>query len=194
MRPLACLGVSAGLTSDANILIQYVRLVAQRHTFAYGEPMPLEQLVQAVADYKHGYTQHGGLRPFGCSFLFGGWDEHYGFQLFQTDPSGNFSGWKATAIGANSPTAVSTLKKDYDPDMSLADAGDLAVKVLAKALDTTHPTAERMEVVTITRDKDTGAIVQRMMSAAEVTALIAKVVPAEAGAASGGAGAATASM
>ena len=28
-----------------------------------------------------------------------GYDDHYGFQLYQSDPSGNFSGWKATVIG-----------------------------------------------------------------------------------------------
>lgn len=47
------------------------------------------------------YTQFGGLRPFGVSFLFTGWDEHHGFQLYHSDPSGNYGGWKATAIGAN---------------------------------------------------------------------------------------------
>ena len=29
-----------------------------------------------------------GLRPFGVSFLWAGWDKHYGFQLYQSDPSG----------------------------------------------------------------------------------------------------------
>jgi len=31
-----------------------------------------------------------------------GWDKHFGFQLYQSDPSGNFGGWKATCIGSNS--------------------------------------------------------------------------------------------
>ena len=43
-----------------------------------------------------------GKRPFGVSLLYMGWDKHYGFQLYQSDPSGNFSGWKATCIGNNS--------------------------------------------------------------------------------------------
>jgi hypothetical protein len=47
-----------------------------------------------------GYTQFGGLRPFGVSFLFAGWDAVHGFQLYQSDPSGNYGGWKATSIGA----------------------------------------------------------------------------------------------
>lgn len=57
------------------------------------------------------YTQFGGLRPFGVSFLFAGWDKHYGFQLYHTDPSGNYSGWKATAIGVNNQSAQTILKQ-----------------------------------------------------------------------------------
>jgi hypothetical protein len=56
-------------------------------------------MVKNVCNYKQAYTQYGGLRPFGVAFLFAGWDKHYGFQLYQSDPSGNYSGWKATVIG-----------------------------------------------------------------------------------------------
>lgn len=80
----------AGLTSDANILINYARLAAQRYKFQYEEDQPVEQLVQLLCDYKHSYTQYGGLRPFGVSFLYAGWDRHHGYQLYQSDPSGNY--------------------------------------------------------------------------------------------------------
>lgn len=40
-----------------------------------------------------------------------GWDKHYGYQLYQSDPSGNYGGWKATCIGNNS--AVSCLFHCY---------------------------------------------------------------------------------
>ena len=55
---LAC--AVAGMTSDANILINTCRLSAQRHTFTYQEPMPVEQLVQSLCDTKQGYTQARG--------------------------------------------------------------------------------------------------------------------------------------
>ena len=64
-----------------------------------------------ICDRKQGYTQFGGLRPFGVSFLWAGWDKHHGFQLYQSDPSGNYGGWKATAIGANNQAAQSILKQ-----------------------------------------------------------------------------------
>ena len=44
--------------------------------------MPVEQLVRAICDVKQSYTQYGGLRPFGVSFLFAGYDRHHGFQLY----------------------------------------------------------------------------------------------------------------
>ena len=42
------------------------------------------------------------MRPFGISVLYMGWDEEYGFQLYMSDPSGNYGGWKGTCIGNNS--------------------------------------------------------------------------------------------
>ena len=67
----------------------------------YREDIPVEELVVRMCNYKQSYTQHGGLRPFGVSFLYAGWDRHHGFQLYLSDPSGNYGGWKATAIGQN---------------------------------------------------------------------------------------------
>ena len=135
--------------SDANILINTARVQAQRYTFAYQEPMPVEQLVQSLSDTKQGYTQFGGLRPFGVSFLFAGWDKNYGFQLYMSDPSGNYGGWKATAIGANNQAAQSMLKQDYKDDISREDAVQLALKVLSKSMDSTSLTSEKLELAEV---------------------------------------------
>ncbi len=64
-----------GGAADANILINRCRLAAQQYRFQYQEPIPVEQLVRAVCDSKQGYTQFGGLRPFGVSLLYAGWCE-----------------------------------------------------------------------------------------------------------------------
>ena len=78
----------AGLTSDANLLTNELRLIGQRYKYSYGESIPCEQLVSWLCDIKQLYTQSGGKRPFGVSILYMGWDKHYGFQLYQSDPSG----------------------------------------------------------------------------------------------------------
>jgi len=105
--------------------------------------MPVEQLVQKVCDLKQGYTQFGGLRPFGVSFLFAGHDPHHELQLYASDPSGNYSGWKATCIGANNSTAQSLLRQDYRDDIGLEESVGLALKVLSKTMDSTSLDSEK---------------------------------------------------
>jgi len=139
----------AGIMSDANILINTARVQAQRYTFAYQEPMPVEQLVQSLCDTKQGYTQFGGLRPFGVSFLFAGWDKNLGFQLYMSDPSGNYGGWKAAAIGGNNQAAQSMLKQDYKDDITREDAVQLALKVLSKTMDSTSLTSDKLELAEV---------------------------------------------
>lgn len=164
----------AGLTADANVLINYMRQVAQHYRLTFQESQPLEQLIHRVCDLKQGYTQYGGQRPFGVSFLYAGWDEHHGFQLYQSDPSGNFGGWKATAIGANNQAATSLLKSEFKGDLSMDAALELAVKVLSKTMDTTTPSAEKMEFSVLRKDQN-DALNWRVMKKSEVSALIEKV-------------------
>lgn len=107
--------------------------LVSRYLLQYQEPIPCEQLVTTLCDIKQAYTQFGGTtlrsllqvaggfqserlspallvftgkRPFGVSLLYIGWDKHYGFQLYQSDPSGNYGGWKATCIGNNSAVSL----------------------------------------------------------------------------------------
>lgn len=161
----------AGLTADANILVNYARLSAQRYELAYQEKEPCEQLVQTICNYKQAYTQFGGQRPFGVSFLYAGWDRHHGFQLYHSDPSGNYGGWKATAIGANNRAAKSMLKSDYEEGMTVDEALAFAVKVMGKTMDTTTPSAEKLEFTTVTRDAS-GKIVHRQLTQAETEGLL----------------------
>jgi 20S proteasome subunit alpha 3 len=172
----------AGLSADANILIEKARLRAGRYAYQYREAIPVEQLVEFVCDYKQTYTQYGGLRPFGVAFLFAGYDDQYGFQLYQSDPSGNYSGWKATVIGANNQAGKSLLKSEYKtgeeeggegkiPDVE--EALKLAVKVLNKTMDgsTAAVAAEKMELYTMTLDEE-GECVHKILNKVEAQKVI----------------------
>eukprot|EP01118_Nematostelium_gracile_P009350 TRINITY_DN313_c0_g1_i1.p1 TRINITY_DN313_c0_g1~~TRINITY_DN313_c0_g1_i1.p1 ORF type:complete len:263 (+),score=77.86 TRINITY_DN313_c0_g1_i1:106-789(+) len=148
----------AGITADANILINYARTSAQRYLYAYQEPVPVEYLVQQVCDWKQGYTQYGGLRPFGVSFLYAGWDNIHGYQLYMSDPSGNYGGWKASAIGGNFQAAQSILRSDWKPEYKLRDALKLGIKVMSKTMDSTTLNSEKLDICFLTRDAKTGKI------------------------------------
>lgn len=189
----------AGLTADANILIDEARLRACRYLYQYGEAIPMENLVEHVCNYKQAYTQYGGLRPFGVAFLFAGYDTHCGFQLYQSDPSGNYSGWKATVIGSNHSAGKSLLKTDYGivpkdnvPSISagsaegkeqeaeeesiimptIEEALRLAVKVLNKTMDASATSAEKMELFCMTLSNDGKDCIHKILSAEETQKII----------------------
>lgn len=189
----------AGLTADANILIDQARLRAGRYAYQYCDPIPVEQLVEHVCNYKQAYTQYGGLRPFGVAFLFAGYDSHYGFQLYQSDPSGNYSGWKATVIGANNQAGKSLLKNEYgakkedegedekmkgeeeeekeEAEVSMPDVKEalrLAVKVLNKTMDATASSPDKMELFCMTLDEE-GECSHKILSGAEAQKVIDEV-------------------
>ncbi|KAJ1535532.1 protein with putative role during mitosis [Nowakowskiella sp. JEL0078] len=167
----------AGLTADANSLINHVRQQAQRYLITYKEEIPVEQLVQGLCDMKQGYTQYGesrfiGLRPFGVSFLYAGHDEHYGFQLYQSDPSGNYSGWKATCIGANSSNAQSILKQEYKEEgIDLESAKRMALRVLSKTMDATTLGSDKMEFATLSKNVK-GKVVFKVFKPEEIEVLL----------------------
>jgi 20S proteasome subunit alpha 3 len=158
----------AGITADANVLINRLREHAQQYKLRFGESIPCEQLVHYVCDWKQLYTQIGGKRPFGVSLLYMGWDAHFGFQLYQSDPSGNYTAWKATCIGNNHQAAMSLLKQEYKQE-SLETVKKMAIKVLNKTLDV-KLTAEKLEFAVMRREGD--KTVMRMLPQDEVAKLI----------------------
>ena len=161
----------AGLTADANILIQKARIESQRYLYEYQESMPVEQVVKSVCNYMQAYTQYGGLRPFGVAFLIAGYDKTHGFQIYQSDPSGNYSGWKATVIGQNNQAGKSILKSDFKDDLNVQKNIKLAIKILLKTMDSATPSPERLEISTMGLDSD-GVIIRHTVDKAVVQNLI----------------------
>ena len=57
-------------------------------------------------------------------------------KLYQTDPSGVYSAWKANAIGRSSKTVREFLEKNYKEDMTKEDTIKLAIKSLLEVVQT----------------------------------------------------------
>ena len=131
-----------GMASDAILLIDRARHFAQNYFYTFKEPMPVEQLVKEISSIVHYPTQYGSYRPYGTSILFAGFDTIGKFQLYCTDPSGNYSFWKAHVLGANNANGISFLKEEYKDEISLDDGQILALKTMCKTLDSTHPKPE----------------------------------------------------
>ncbi|KAM6445833.1 proteasome subunit alpha type-3 isoform 2-T2 [Rhynochetos jubatus] len=78
----------AGLLADARSLADIAREEASNFRSNYGYDIPLKHLADRVAMYVHAYTLYSAVRPFGCSFMLGSYDDDDGAQLYMIDPSG----------------------------------------------------------------------------------------------------------
>jgi proteasome alpha subunit len=120
---------ASGLIADARRLVDVARMDAQRHRITYNEAPTVESIARSVCDLMQIYTQYGGIRPFGVSLLIAGADQR-GSQLFEAEPSGAMTAYKADSIGANKKEVDDILEKKFKETMSVTSAIDLALEAL----------------------------------------------------------------
>eukprot|EP00825_Cyclidium_porcatum_P022089 TRINITY_DN2441_c0_g1_i1.p2 TRINITY_DN2441_c0_g1~~TRINITY_DN2441_c0_g1_i1.p2 ORF type:complete len:166 (-),score=36.96 TRINITY_DN2441_c0_g1_i1:334-831(-) len=125
----------SGLNADARILSNYARVQCQNYGLSYDENAPVDYVAKYIANIKQNYTQKGGARPFGISTLIAGFDTNGKARLFQTDPSGSCSEWKANSLGRNSKQVQEYLEKNYKDDMSIEQTLKVACKALLDVVE-----------------------------------------------------------
>ena len=129
-----CCLVSSGLVADSRVLIDFARRVAAYNLVRYSEPIDINTLVTRVSNIKRSMTQYGGSRPFGVSLLFCGTENGRPY-IFETDPSGAFKEFHATAIGLNVQEAkeiLSELDTDFAEKNTIKDSFDFLVETFGK--------------------------------------------------------------
>jgi len=122
----------AGLTADARIIMKKARQECQSYKLSVEDPVSLEYITRYVAGMKQRYTQSSGRRPFGMSCLLTGFDDDGTPHLYQTDPAGVYTEWKANAIGRNAKTVREFLEKNWTPEGVADETG--TIKLAVKAL------------------------------------------------------------
>lgn len=141
----------AGILSDARILVDRARVKAQEHRVVYDSPIDVITIVKDIADLKQMCTQSGGLRPFGVSLLIAGSDED-AVKLFETDPTGIYFQYKATAIGEGDSEVKAILGKEYKDNLTIDEGLKLALSALKRVI-TEGFDSDRIDCVYITNDK-----------------------------------------
>jgi len=119
--------VSAGISSDARVLIEKARVLAQQHRVTYDSAPNTESIVRDVADIKQQFTQYGGARPFGVSMMFAGVNGEP--VLYTTDITGNYLKFKANAIGENDEKIKRLLRERYRDGLSCDEGKALALEI-----------------------------------------------------------------
>ncbi|MBW2982016.1 archaeal proteasome endopeptidase complex subunit alpha [Candidatus Woesearchaeota archaeon] len=143
---------ASGILSDARVLIERAQLRAQQHRVTYDSPIDTSSIVKDISDLKQICTQSAGLRPFGVSLLVAGVDEDGSIKLFETDPTGIFFEYKATAIGEGEADVTEVLHKQYKEDVTVDEGIKLALRALMKAIGEKF-TADRIDCAYIKQDE-----------------------------------------
>jgi len=124
---------ASGILSDARVLIERAQLKAQQHRITYDEPIDTLTIVKDICDLKQICTQSGGLRPFGVSVLVAGIDNNRP-RVYETDPTGIYFQYKATAIGEGEIEVEEILRKEYKEDITIEEGFKLSLMALKKVL------------------------------------------------------------
>jgi len=138
---------ASGLVADARRMIDMARVEAQRNRVSYNEPAGVDAIAKNLSDVMQVYTQYGGIRPFGVSLLIGGVDDEP--KLFELEPSGALTGYKAVAIGSGKKEAEEVFEKEYKDDMSLESAVLLAIRALKKTITEGQLTSRSVDLAVI---------------------------------------------
>jgi len=120
---------ASGLIADARRLVEVARVDSQRHRITYNEAPTVDTIARSVCDLMQVYTQYGGIRPFGVSLLIGGVDS-VGPKLFEAEPSGAMTAYKADSIGANKKEVDDILEAKYDDKNTLDDSIRICIEAL----------------------------------------------------------------
>jgi len=142
--------VAAGITSDARVLVDKARVIAQQHRVTYDSEVSTEAIVKEIADVKQQFTQYGGARPFGVALLIGGFNASP--RLYSTDVSGNYFEYKAYAIGENDEKLKEKLRQEHKESLTCDEGVKLAFKIF-KEVQGENFDKNRFDVAIIKQDK-----------------------------------------
>lgn len=122
------MGSVAGIVSDARVLIEKAQILSQQNRISYDSPIEPEIIAKEISDIKQQFTQYGGARPFGASFIIGGVSNKVP-SLHTSDITGNYFSYYATAIGENDEQIKEKLREKYKKDLTIDKGVKLALDI-----------------------------------------------------------------
>lgn len=157
--------IFSGIYGDALQVINYLRIAAQDHLMDFDSSISISKLVMEISSKLQYFTQTGGQRPFGCSFLLcTNEDEEY--QIYSIDPSGNFNKWESKSYGKHNEKFQSALKNENILQKDLQSVTKIVFRILKEVIEFPKSDAKKFEVMHFKKD------IKKIFSINEVENLI----------------------
>jgi 20S proteasome subunit alpha 4 len=142
----------AGLNADARVIVDWARRECQSHRLTVEDPVTVEYISRQIATIKQRCTHSRGARPFGIATLIVGFDPDSTPQVFQTDPSGTYSCWKANAIGRSAKTVREYMENHYSEEAVASEEGCIKL-ALKSLLEVVQSGSKNVELAVMERGK-----------------------------------------
>jgi proteasome alpha subunit len=142
---------TAGITSDARVLIEKAQVLAQQHRVTYDSEIEPESVIKEISNIKQQFTHYGGARPFAVSMMLAGIYNKKP-QLFTSDVTGSYFMYNANAIGENDEKIKEKLRENYKKDLTIKQGVKLALKIFKEVQEDKFNT-NKFELVYIKSDE-----------------------------------------
>lgn len=139
------IATAAGILSDARVLIDQAQILAQQNRVTYNTSIEPVAVIRMIADRKQMSTQYGGVRPYGVAIMLGGASKGSAY-LYTTDVTGNYTAYKANAIGEGDEKIKEILRRDYKEGIDVEEGIKFALKIFKELLEKNFE-INRFEVV-----------------------------------------------
>ncbi|WP_225333480.1 archaeal proteasome endopeptidase complex subunit beta [Halomicrobium urmianum] len=134
-----------GSVGGAQSFIRTLRSESDLYEVRRGEPMSIEALATLAGNFARG----GPF--FAINPILGGVDEE-GSHVFSIDPAGGVLEDDYTVTGSGTMVATGTIEGQYDPEMSVEDARELAVSAVEAAAERDTGSGNGVVIAEVTAD------------------------------------------
>jgi len=138
---------TAGLVADAQMLVSWIQNEIKYYKLTLGRPISVKTVASILSLILHSSRYF----PYIVQLLVGGYDTAP--RLYMLEFFGAITEEKYTATGSGSPIAIGVIEGGYNPEMSIEDAVQLAVKAVKSAMSRDSASGEGVDIVVITKDK-----------------------------------------
>ncbi|MFW6283587.1 MAG: archaeal proteasome endopeptidase complex subunit alpha [Minisyncoccales bacterium] len=141
---------TAGIVSDARVLIERAQLISQQNRVTYDSPVEPEVVIKEIANIEQQFTQYGGARPFAVSMMLAGINGKKP-ELYSSDVTGNYFSYYANAIGENDEMIKEKLREVYKKDLTIKQGIKIALDIF-KEVKGNKFDIKKLELVYINKD------------------------------------------